>query len=618
MSSQHIIRFDDTPLVETVGTITLDIYSGGEESGLRGKPRPLEQKKVLEGKITLNLTRCMIFSLPPPVGEPFAQSFRPDPARWDLYLICIPFTLHRAPEHTFYHEMTFFVEMTHPDVTAFDLFPKNIATPVEETQTFTLSPRLHVQAVGASLGQVSRELHFTALYPFITAAGEGESRFYWTYRGAGPQKEVVPGTKHALVVLQVPRGTLSVEGVVRYEVVIAKSIMPGWRYEDGGTDEHVFHWQLQTAPPFFTQDPSTILPTSSAGPVVETRSAGPLYAPRSLCDVCIVCALPEEAQAFMDMARFLYNIEFTLAYSGHDQRPYYAAQLPDRTGRPITMHLSWLPGYGPEETALHLRPVLEEFHPRLAAMTGICAGDKKKVCLGDIIVAERAFLADSGKFIIDGQSQQKHLLDTNTWHTDMRTLHFARLFRRWEEAVARLARPSSRRQQRDWLLQRLLSAPGYCVDMIPQAELEGHAPAWRMLVSALQQPPHPYLTTQRALLKPGEILEMRYGPQPFPYTDPPQSTCHIAPIASSYAVRSDNPFSAVQVPVRGTLAIDMEGATFYRTMAEFSGIRSLLVKGVSDYADNDKDDTYHQYAAKASAAYLLSLLREYMPVLTQS
>src|SRR5947209_17688594 len=235
--------------------------------------------------------------------------------------------------------MTFFVEMTYPEVTAFDLFPKNIVAPVTETQTFTLSPHLHFQEVEASLGQISRELRFTALHPFITAAGEGEDRFYWTYRGTAPQKEVIPGTKHALVVLQVPRGTPSVEGIARYEVVIAKRMLPGWKYEDGGTDEYVFNWQLQAAPPFFSEYPSSAFSTPSAHSVSEPRSQAPLTAARSLCDVCIVCALPQEAQAFMDTARFLYNTRFTLAYSGHDQRPYYAAQLSDIIGRPVTMHL---------------------------------------------------------------------------------------------------------------------------------------------------------------------------------------------------------------------------------------------------------------------------------------
>ena len=66
------------------------------------------------------------------------------------------------------------------------------------------------------------------------------------------------------------------------------------------------------------------------------------------------------------------------------------------------------------------------------------------------------------------------------------------------------------------------------------------------------------------------------------------------------------------MPVRNALAIDVEGATFYRTVAEFPGVRSLLVKGVSDYADAEKDDSYHKYAAMVSATYVLGFIKEYV------
>ncbi len=83
-------------------------------------------------------------------------------------------------------------------------------------------------------------------------------------------------------------------------------------------------------------------------------------------------------------------------------------------------------------------------------------------------------------------------------------------------------------------------------------------------------------------------------------------------MASGNAVRSDNPFKEVQLPVREAIAIDMEGAAFYRTLEEFPHVRSLLIKGVCDYADKDKDDTYHQYASVVSAVYVLCFIQEYV------
>ena len=105
------------------------------------------------------------------------------------------------------------------------------------------------------------------------------------------------------------------------------------------------------------------------------------------------------------------------------------------------------------------------------------------------------------------------------------------------------------------------------------------------------------------------MRELYYGKITFPFRDPDRPRRYIAPMASGSAVRSDNPFEEIRILKRNTISIAMEGTTFYRVVSEFPGRRSLLVKGVSDYADSDKDDTYHKYAASVSAVYMLSLSR---------
>ena len=79
------------------------------------------------------------------------------------------------------------------------------------------------------------------------------------------------------------------------------------------------------------------------------------------------------------------------------------------------------------------------------------------------------------------------------------------------------------------------------------------------------------------------------------------------------AVRQDNPFPWLREKYnRDTIALDMEAATFYRTLRAVSHIHGLVVKGVCDHADMNKKDTYHDYAAQASAVYLLSFIQEYV------
>ncbi len=342
-----------------------------------------------------------------------------------------------------------------------------------------------------------------------------------------------------------------------------------------------------------------------------SRSKPELPQSRLQVDVCVVCALVEEAQAFLGVVEEYHHLAWTneVNPSGYE---YRLATIANEQGEPLCIHVSWLSRYGSQEMLLHLNKVIEEYQPRLTVMTGICAGDRRHTNLGDLVVAERTFASDTGKISKDEQGQIVHEHDTMTYHIHENTLNFLRSFDLWKPRVATLPRPVSKRQQRDWLLERLDSELTGSVKAIPQAELKVHAPAWRELVHILQQGPAPMLLPSLVLQDKAMIEQLRYGLVPFPFQDPPDIQCHISPLASEDAVRSDNPFKDIQVPVRGALAIDMEGAAFGRVMERFPGIEWLIVKGVSDYADQEKDDAYHKYSALASAAYALCFLEMYV------
>src|ERR1051326_8903425 len=127
---------------------------------------------------------------------------------------------------------------------------------------------------------------------------------------------------------------------------------------------------------------------------------------RFLPDVCIVCALSEEACAFLRTAEDSYHLSWRNEINHRYGYDYYLATIANIKGEPVRLHVSWLPRYGPQEMVLHLSHVIEEYQPRLAAMTGICAGDKRHVHLGDMVVAERTFTYDSGKVVKDENGQR--------------------------------------------------------------------------------------------------------------------------------------------------------------------------------------------------------------------
>ncbi len=270
-----------------------------------------------------------------------------------------------------------------------------------------------------------------------------------------------------------------------------------------------------------------------------------------LFDVCIVCALPEEARAFLEVVQEPYESALEERISPRYRYSYRSTTLKNDKGELLNLHISWLPRYGPQEMTLHLSHVLEECQPRIAIMTGICAGDAQHVRLGDLVVAERTFTYDTGKFTLDEQGRSVHEHDTMTYQLDANILQFLGLFDKWKPLITTLERPPSPPEQRK----------------------------------------------EHDIQMPKERREI---------------TCHLKAMASGSAVRADHPFKDVRVPVRGAVAIDMEGAAFGSVMSHHPLIRWLVVKSVCDYADQNKNDVYHDYAARASALYALSFIRAYV------
>lgn len=191
----------------------------------------------------MNPGRIPVYVLPP-TRELIDQS------KWDLYLIIFPFTLHQPPQNSYYEEVTFFVELTTPNATAFDLFPRNITTAGEDKKTYALSPLGYVEEISGDLPQASKSLRFEKLQPVITSFGAGESIFYWTFTGFGSRKEVIPETKHVLAILQVPHGTKVVSGIIRFEIVLARKLLGTRRHGQATTDEYPIQLELSEKPSF--------------------------------------------------------------------------------------------------------------------------------------------------------------------------------------------------------------------------------------------------------------------------------------------------------------------------------------------------------------------------------
>jgi nucleoside phosphorylase/tetratricopeptide (TPR) repeat protein len=260
--------------------------------------------------------------------------------------------------------------------------------------------------------------------------------------------------------------------------------------------------------------------------------------PRSF-DICILCALYEEASVIIEEFEIRSGATFTKAFRRTNKLEYRHATIQNLRGEELSVFVTWLSDMGPIRTALDIKPLLQETKPRFVAMTGICAGDRNKVKLGDLIVATSAYHPEEGKITVGTNDQPVHLPETREAGATTQVRQYVQSFATWREPVRELNR------------QKL------------NATDELH--------------------------------------------------CHIGAMASTLAVRSDNPFPKwTSQHHRKTLGIDTETAAFYTALHDFPLIHGLVAKGVSDYGDNSKTDEYRDYAARSSAVYMLHFIQEYV------
>src|SRR5437588_6717572 len=152
-----------------------------------------------------------------------------------------------------------------------------------------------------------------------------------------------------------------------------------------------------------------------------------------LVDICIVCALAEEANAVVhEFSDRCENFQFQQAISRKNGYAYQHAILKNHKGELLTVLITCLPFPGPIETALRVKSLLEEFHPRFVAMTGICAGYKEKAALGDLVAASYAFHADEGKVEAGQESQDTLQPEWRTYGPQSNIIQNLQAFITWE------------------------------------------------------------------------------------------------------------------------------------------------------------------------------------------
>jgi tetratricopeptide (TPR) repeat protein/nucleoside phosphorylase len=252
---------------------------------------------------------------------------------------------------------------------------------------------------------------------------------------------------------------------------------------------------------------------------------------------------------------------------------------------------------------------------RCLAMCGVCAGRRGDVALGDVIIADRMWAYDEGKLVarVDeaGRRVEEEQGDIQMYRVEPPA---------WKLAAERFAidpasrwlatRPRSQEAQGDWVLERVLHG----VDPAKDPEREVKCADFDVVLEHLWK---------KKLLRDGALeltkagknrieraLLLNRGKLPAP----PAFRTHVGPMASGNRVVVDPAiFDKLSTAVRKVIGLEMEAAAI-GGMGWAHGIEHVVVmKGVMDHADGEKDDRFKPFAARASAECLLQFLRENLP-----
>ncbi len=275
------------------------------------------------------------------------------------------------------------------------------------------------------------------------------------------------------------------------------------------------------------------------------------------------------------------------------------------TGRPLRIRTTWATHMGREQAQAVASMLIHEQPARCLAMSGICAGRRGKVALGDVIFADRLWSYDSGKSTVEdgttkfeGDSFQFH--PPSTWIQRMQ--HFVIP----KDAIWLVNRPAlPLEHQEDWVLLRLLAGQ----IPIEHADFKTSCPDWSAVLPRLwtrKWVEQPLILTEMGRKQAGK-LQLLY-PNGLP--SPPDFQRHVAPIATGASVTEDEGiFPRLSTSMRKVLGVEME-ASALGALGNVLGLPVIVAKAVSDYGDAFKDDRYRQFAARAAAECLIALLRD--------
>lgn len=337
-------------------------------------------------------------------------------------------------------------------------------------------------------------------------------------------------------------------------------------------------------------------------------------------DVLVITALRDELNAFLT-AGGVTREDWEERTNAEPFRYFVRTHKTDE-GRPVRFAAVRALEMGEVSAAACAIRMTQLLHPKTLAMCGVCAGRRGSVELGDVIVADRIFKFDDGAAI--GRQDEDAGYSVQLYG-DIRTYNLPIDWRYaveefdddWSANLPPL--PFSMDEQEAHFLSALCTTPEPGQEApTPENVAVLDARTWPALLERLRRsnliaPDGGSLTQEGRDRGSFEALKRRHGA-----TRRSGPKLRLGAIGTSARLQRDAKlFDRLSVILRKTIGAEMEGSAI-GAVAELEHLQMIMAKGVMDFGDADKDDSFKAYAARAAAEFLLAFLSANAPVAERS
>lgn len=335
-----------------------------------------------------------------------------------------------------------------------------------------------------------------------------------------------------------------------------------------------------------------------SAPPLSSQKGTPMPNP----DVLLVCALKDEYDQVLKVTNGL-QAPWTESHDGPRGWTVARANFDTPSG-PLSILTTWATHMGREHTSAVVNLLMAHFDPKALTMSGICAGRRDEVSLGDVIFADSLWSYDAGKQAKDEDGQMKFWADTvqyrppPVWVNRIQGLDTPA--GAWQTERPRLTLEA----QELWVVLKLLDK----VKPREDAERPTACPDWTAVLKRLRKRKWidekgiKLTAAGRAFAKEHRDLHPDGPPKA------PDFRIHVAPIATGAEVREDaGIFPRLRLIMRKVLGVEME-ASALGAVGAIHDLPVLVAKAASDFGDEFKDNRYRTFAARAAAECLIALL----------